>query len=118
MTRLRLLALVFFALTAAPAAAQEPGTLTPKPLPPLANPDDPKTPAKELFGRKTEPAPLTARSIGGYARGGVAGATALPIDGETGRGMRPAPKPNPGAPALIVFLEGPAPRGPPKQRAA
>ena len=30
--------------------------MNPKPLPPLENPDDPKTPAKELFGRKTAPA--------------------------------------------------------------
>src|SRR4051795_5815246 len=105
MTRLRLLALVFFALTAAPAAAQEPGTLNPKPLPPLANPDDPKTPANELFGRKTEPAPLTARSIGGYARGCVAGATALPIDGETWQVMRLSRNRNWGHPALIAFLE-------------
>ena len=36
------------------ATAQDKGTLNPKPLPPLANPDDPKTPAKELFGRKRQ----------------------------------------------------------------
>ena len=36
------------------ASAQDIGTLNPKPLPPLAHPDDPKTPAKELFdGRCT-----------------------------------------------------------------
>ena len=46
----------------APAPAQDtdtldptpPGTLNPQPLPPLANPDSPSTPAKELFGRKPE----------------------------------------------------------------
>src|SRR5438105_12886817 len=42
------------------ANAQDKGTLNPKPLPPLANPDDPKTPAKELFGRRTTPAPISA----------------------------------------------------------
>src|SRR5262245_16542279 len=42
------------------AGAQDKGTLNPKPLPPLANPDDPKTPAKELFGRRATPAPLSA----------------------------------------------------------
>src|SRR5438477_9477919 len=42
------------------AVAQDKGTLNPKPLPPLANPDDPKTPAKELFGRRATPAPLSA----------------------------------------------------------
>jgi penicillin-insensitive murein endopeptidase len=33
------------------APAQDPGSLNPTPLPPLANPDSPKTPAKELFVR-------------------------------------------------------------------
>src|SRR3954471_10429900 len=42
------------------ARAQDKGTLNPKPLPPLANPDDPQTPAKELFGRRVTPAPLSA----------------------------------------------------------
>ncbi|MGA7454287.1 MAG: penicillin-insensitive murein endopeptidase, partial [Rhodoplanes sp.] len=45
------------------AGAQDLGTLNPKPLPPLANPDDPSTPAKELFGRKTEPAAMQPRTI-------------------------------------------------------
>ena len=40
------------------ATAQDKGTVDPKPLPPLANPDDPKTPAKELFGRRATAAPL------------------------------------------------------------
>ena len=40
-------------LACAPGArAQDKGTVDPKPLPPLANPSDPKLPAKELFGRK------------------------------------------------------------------
>ena len=33
-----------------PAWAQEKGTLDPRPLPPLANPSDPRLPAKEVFG--------------------------------------------------------------------
>jgi penicillin-insensitive murein DD-endopeptidase len=41
------------------ASAQDKGTVDPKPLPPLANPDDPKTPAKQLFGRRTTPAPIS-----------------------------------------------------------
>jgi penicillin-insensitive murein DD-endopeptidase len=44
------------------AGAQDKGTVNPKPLPPLANPDDSKTPAKELFGRRPTPAPLSALS--------------------------------------------------------
>src|SRR5207249_2130477 len=31
-----------------PAVAQDKGSVNPRPLPPLANPDDPKTPAKQL----------------------------------------------------------------------
>src|SRR5262245_22636076 len=38
------------------ASAQDKGTLNPQPLPPIAKPDDPATPAKELFGRKSAPA--------------------------------------------------------------
>ena len=38
------------------AAAQDLGTLETKTLPPLGKPDDPNTPAKELFGRKVQPA--------------------------------------------------------------
>jgi penicillin-insensitive murein endopeptidase len=54
--------LVLFAACGA-AAAQDLGTMDPKPLPPLEHPDDPKTPAKDLFGRKTAPASMAARSI-------------------------------------------------------
>ena len=41
--------------------AQDKGTVDPKPLPPLAKPDDPKNPAKELFARKPTPAHMEAR---------------------------------------------------------
>jgi penicillin-insensitive murein endopeptidase len=92
-------------LCAGTAAAQTPGTLDPQPLPPLANPDSPKTPAKELFGRKAAPAPLESRSIGFYARGCLAGATALPINGETWQVMRLSRNRNWGHPELIGFLE-------------
>jgi penicillin-insensitive murein endopeptidase len=96
-------ALVLAAATA--AHAQDPGTLNPKPLPPLANPDAPGTPAKELFGRKREPAALAARAIGSYARGCVAGATALPVDGDTWQVMRLSRNRQWGHPRLIAFLE-------------
>ena len=87
------------------ALAQDPGTLHPKPLPPIANPDDPKVPAKELFGRATSGAPLAARAIGSYAKGCVAGATALPVDGDTWQVMRLSRNRNWGHPRLISFLE-------------
>ena len=57
------------------------GTLTPAPLPPLADPNSPTTPAKELFARKTEPSAGPARSIGGYADGCLSGGAGLPISG-------------------------------------
>ena len=104
MTLIRVLSLVL-ALATTVAQAQTPGTLDPKPLPPLANPQSPSTPARELFGRKGEPAPLAARAIGGYARGCVAGAVALPIDGETWQVMRLSRNRNWGHPRLIAFLE-------------
>ena len=70
------------------ALAQDKGTLDPQPLPPLANPNDPKTPAKELFGRKLTPAPLQARAIGFYSHGCLAGGVALPVNGPTWQVMR------------------------------
>jgi penicillin-insensitive murein endopeptidase len=73
---------------ATPALAQDKGTVDPKPLPPLAKPDDPKLAAKELFGRKLTPAKLQTRAIGFYAKGCIAGAKALPINGETWQVMR------------------------------
>ena len=54
--------LAIMVAAAGSAGAQDLGTLDPKPLPPLANPNDPNNPAKELFGRKTEPAPLSRRA--------------------------------------------------------
>ena len=49
-----------------------PGSLNPAPLPPLDNPNSPKTPAKQLFARKLTPFPGPPRSIGGYANGCLA----------------------------------------------
>ncbi len=87
------------------ALAQDKGTVNPKPLPPLANPDDPKTPAKELFGRRTLPADMSARSIGFYSRGCLAGGAALPIDGEAWQVMRLSRNRNWGHPDMIRTVE-------------
>jgi penicillin-insensitive murein DD-endopeptidase len=87
------------------ALAQDKGTVDPKPLPPLTNPNDPKVAAKELFGRKPLPAQLTARSIGFYAKGCLAGGEALPINGETWQVMRLSRNRNWGNPELIALLE-------------
>jgi penicillin-insensitive murein endopeptidase len=102
----RAAALVFaFLLVAAEAYAQDKGTLNPQPLPPLAKPNDPSTPAKELFGRKTAPANLAARTIGFYAKGCLAGGVALPINGPTWQVMRLSRNRNWGHPQLVQVLE-------------
>ncbi|HEY1544928.1 MAG TPA: penicillin-insensitive murein endopeptidase [Xanthobacteraceae bacterium] len=98
-------AVMVLAATVAPAAAQDLGTLNPQPLPPLAHPDDPKTPAKELFGRRTTPAAGPSRSIGFYAHGCLEGAAELPINGPTWQVMRLSRNRNWGHPKLIKFLE-------------
>ena len=53
----------------------------------------------------TSHASLAARSIGSYAKGCLAGATALPIDGETWQVMRVSRNRMWGHPRLIAFLE-------------
>ena len=87
------------------AQAQDLGTLNPQPLPPLAHPESPKTPAKDLFVRQSTPAPLQARSIGFYSKGCLAGAVALPVNGRTWQVMRLSRNRNWGHPNLVAFLE-------------
>jgi len=87
------------------AAAQDRGSVNPEPLPPLAHPEDPATPAKELFGRKTAPARMDARTLGFYSKGCLAGGVALPINGATWQVMRLSRNRNWGHPNLVQFLE-------------
>ncbi|MDR6303489.1 penicillin-insensitive murein endopeptidase [Nitrobacter vulgaris] len=87
------------------AIAQDKGTLHPKPLPPLANPEDPALAAKQLFGRKTLPAAGAPYVIGYYARGCMAGAEALPITGPTWQVMRLSRNRNWAHPAMVALLE-------------
>ena len=87
------------------ANAQDKGTLNPQPLPPLAKPDAPGTLAKELFARKATPSPPPTRSIGFYSKGCLAGAVALPINGETWQVMRLSRNRNWGHPDLVQFIE-------------
>lgn len=61
--------------------------------------------AKALFGAQPNAAPLAARAIGSYARGCLAGATALPVDGETWQVMRLNRNRNWGHPQLISLVE-------------
>src|ERR1700726_642075 len=87
------------------ALAQDKGSVDPKPLPPLANPNDPKLGAKELFGRKLLPAAMPTRVIGFYAKGCIAGAEALPITGGTWQVMRLSRNRNWAHPDMIALLE-------------
>src|SRR5262249_11949985 len=88
-----------------PAVAQDKGTTNPTALPPLANPLDPTTPAKEIFARKIYPTPLEPRAIGFYSRGCLAGAVPLPITGPHWQIMRVSRNRYWGHPELIELLQ-------------
>ncbi len=103
--RIGLLIAMAIALSSGEALAQDKGTLDPVPLPPLTRPDDPSTPAKQLFGRKILPAALAARTIGFYSHGCLAGGEALPVNGPAWEVMRLSRNRNWGHPALLAFLE-------------
>src|SRR6267154_209861 len=104
--RLTFILLLLCASVSAPAGlAQDKGSVDQKPLPPLANPKDPKLGAKELFGRKLLPAAMPTRVIGFYAKGCVAGAEALPINGETWQVMRLSRNRNWAHPDMVALLE-------------
>jgi len=103
--RLILIPLLISAFVASAASAQDKGTLDAKPLPPLANPNDPKIGAKELFGRKILPAAMPTRVIGFYAKGCIAGAQALPINGDTWQVMRLSRNRNWAHPDMVELLE-------------
>ena len=83
-----LLSALLSALGATGALAQDKGTVDAKPLPPLANPKDPKVAAKELFARKVLPAAMPTRVIGFYSKGCIAGAEQMPVNGDTWQVMR------------------------------
>src|ERR1019366_4447402 len=97
--------LVLLSAVTSAALAQDKGSVDPKPLPPLANPNDPKTGAKELFGRKVLPAAMPTRVVGFYAHGCIAGAEALPINGETWQVMRLSRNRYYAHPDMVVLLE-------------
>jgi penicillin-insensitive murein endopeptidase len=69
----------------------------------VAKPTGP--PAKLLFGAVKTPAPMEARAIGFYAKGCLAGAKALPIDGPAWQAMRLSRNRNWGHPNLVALVE-------------
>jgi penicillin-insensitive murein endopeptidase len=91
--------------TGGAALAQDKGSVNPKPLPPLANPNDPKLPAKELFARKVLPAAMPPRPIGTYNKGCMAGAEEMPITSGTWQVMRLSRNRNWGDPDMIALLK-------------
>lgn len=72
----------------------------------------PDNAAKRIFGSTPGPAPLKARAIGSFARGCLAGAKALPVDGETWQVMRLSRNRMWGHPDLISLIERIAKRAP------
>ena len=62
-------------------------------------------PAKQLFGHKVTGAAMTPAAIGSYAKGCLAGASALAADGPYHQAMRPSRNRNWGHPALIAMLD-------------
>ncbi len=94
-----------FAVSSSIALAQDKGSVDPKPLPSLTNPNDPKLAAKELFGRKVLPAAMPTRVIGFYSKGCIAGAQPLPINGPTWQVMRLSRNRNWAHPEIVALLE-------------
>lgn len=103
--RIRYAASVLLSAFAALCCAQDIGTLSAQPLPPIADPKAPDVPAKELFGRARSAANLPAESLGFYSKGCLAGAAQLPADGATWQAMRPSRNRHWGHPQLVDFLE-------------
>lgn len=71
----------------------------------LAAVDLKHTPAKKLFGAAKLPTNLAARAIGGYAKGCLSGAKALPVNGPTWQVMRTSRNRNWAHPALLNLIE-------------
>jgi penicillin-insensitive murein endopeptidase len=90
-------------LLVTPAQSQSVG-----PLPSIgdiANKALDQVPAKKLFGAQRTPANLSARAIGSYAKGCLAGAAMLPVSGPAWQAMRLSRNRNWGHPDLIALLE-------------
>src|SRR6266403_5898412 len=102
---LTLLLISLAAVTVPAALAQDKGSVDPIPLPPLANPNDPKIGAKELFGRKVLPAAMPTRVVGFYAKGCIAGAEGLPINGDSWQVMRLSRNRYWGHPDLVALVK-------------
>jgi penicillin-insensitive murein DD-endopeptidase len=97
--------LIAFAAGVLPALAQDKGTINPEPLPPLEHPNDPKIGAKQLFARKYLPSAQPTKVIGEYTKGCIAGATQMPMSGDTWQVMRLSRNRYWGHPDTIALLK-------------
>ncbi|MBE3099314.1 MAG: penicillin-insensitive murein endopeptidase, partial [Planctomycetes bacterium] len=89
----------------APMAAQAVAEKAPEKKPPAKKPAVKSPPARDLFGTVDSPAPLAARAIGSYAKGCLAGGSALPITGPNWQVMRLSRNRNWGHPRLLDYME-------------
>src|SRR3954467_203602 len=105
MTPRLILTLLLICLVAASAALAQDKGIDPRLLPRLPNPNDPTLGAKELFARKILPAAMPTRVIGFYAKGCIAGAEALPINGDTWQVMRLSRNRNWAHPEMVALLK-------------
>jgi penicillin-insensitive murein DD-endopeptidase len=94
-----------FALDSVPSPVARPALAMQAIIPPTNPAADPGAEARQLFGTTPTPAPLPARSIGGYARGCIAGAVPLAVDGPAWQAMRLSRNRNWGHPALVDYLQ-------------
>ena len=78
---------------------------TPEKKPPAKKPAVKSPPARDLFGTVESPAPIAARAIGSYAKGCLAGGSALPITGPNWQVMRLSRNRNWGHPRLLDYME-------------
>ena len=107
---LTLLLLSATIVSATVALAQDKGSVDPKPLPPLANPNDPAR-RQGVVRPQAAAGADGARVIGFYAKGCLAGAEALPINGATWQVMRLSRNRNWGHPDLVALVERLAAQG-------
>jgi penicillin-insensitive murein DD-endopeptidase len=103
--RLTLLLILATLLGAGDALAQDKGSVNPKPLPPLANPNDPNIGAKELFARKLLPSKGPAHVIGSYVKGCIGGAEQMPLNGDHWQVMRLSRNRSYGHPEMIALIK-------------
>lgn len=93
------------AATGAPKEGDDPDAAPASPPAAAKSAAPASIPAKSLFGAAKTPSSLPPQVFGGYAKGCLAGGTALSIDGPAWQAMRLSRNRNWGHPKLIALLE-------------